>query len=457
MPVPERDETDRTAPSDEEQANEVDAEAVSERIEEALEPAFSEIGLRVAEAVTQKLQASRAGTAEGQPSEESDQHDETSSSTSGGSESEQTDPDEQEDQPEDENDPDSNDIGADAPEADSGRQSLIGRASKAFHDAFSDDGSADDDNEESDQGSKSSSEESDDDQSLLGQASGALFNSFSGSIRQEGGTQLQELVDQGVDMLFSRRGKGWVRRLADQTLQASLYDMLDTVDDPDDRYQLYRDNLSKLRPIVRNAVDAMYTEESRTTLKHQLHSAIPSLVHGDFNTAFSILVEALSDVTDHAEEEIWEHSTELLQVVQQISTRLLQEKIQDVAEEKLDPEEIQQKMQDKAEEARSTIQEKVGALQGSVQGAQEQLGGASGGLGGSGGSMRTGMPPQGRPPNGFPPFGKPPSGMPPSGRPPTGRPPNGLPPSGVHPAAKRRQQGTTAQTGRPRTRRTPER
>lgn len=393
----------------------IDTGELTERINEALEPAIAEISDRIAETVRQNLEeSSRLSTADSAisrargPSTETDRGRSTGESGKNGTET---------DTPEDTRQRSGQEPGQRA-------GSRTARRDGADEKRGSSGGDTD---------------EESDGQSLFKQASGTLLSSFVASLRDEGGEQFESFIDTSVDMLFAPRAKGWVRNLADQTLQAVLYDALDSIDDPNERYELYRDSLSRLRPIVRQAVDAMYTEDTQRTLRRKLRAAIPSVLHGDFHDAFSKVVHAFSDITDLAEEEVWNHSTEVLQVVQQMSTTLLQENIEDSVNGKVDPEEIQEKVQGKANEVREKLAEKVGALQEGIQGAQSRLGG------GSESSSRRGQ--TGVPPTGTPPSGVPPSGQPPSGRPPTGRPPHGFPPSGLPPAVQRQREAAQSRRG----------
>jgi hypothetical protein len=394
------DEHPENEKSPDESRDDAQSEDLSERISEALAPALSSVSVRVAEAVT-----SRIG---GEQDSSSDQEDDSA-------------PDESES--EDDDVEANRSDGEDADESDSDH------------------------------------EDETDDQSFVGRAVGKLKSSFLSSLKDEGGDQLESVMDSVVNNLWSRKARGATRRLADETLQATLYDALKEIDDPQERSELYRDTLRKLRPVVREAVDAMYTDDSRETLKRQLHGAIPSIVNGDFQTAFRMIVDALSEVTNYAEQAVWENSGEVLTVFQQISTQLLEEKVQDEAEERIDPEAIQQKIQDQADKAREKLQETVGSVQEGVQSMQQAIGARTGGGGSRGGPGMppSGSPPGGFPPSGFPPSGRPPSGKPPSGKPPSGRPPSGSPPSSIHPGVARVQREQSSAPRNPRTRRLPER
>jgi hypothetical protein len=259
------------------------------------------------------------------------------------------------------------------------------------------------------------------------------------------------MVNRFVDGLFSARARGWVRRFADRTLQAVLHDVLSSIDDPAERYELYRETLSRLRPVVREAVDSMYTEQSRRLLKRQGMAAMGHFLNGDYHFGVDHIMDAFSEITDSAEEVFWQHSGDLLRTVQQVSTKLLQETVEDKVEEKFDPEEIQQKMQDKVEDAREKLQEAIGGLQQGAHSVKDRL--SENRAGGTAGRGRPGAAPSGGPPSGQPPFGEPPSGSPPSGMPPSGKPPHGVPPKGIPPAAERRMKANQPSNGRTRRRR----
>lgn len=376
----------------------IDSNELAERINEALEPTMNEVAERVGHAVAQQMSGAGSDSTGGTD----DQSRETPES------SQQAAP-------------------------DTSRQPAEREARDGRESAGSDESQAG----LTDADSGSAAGDASDQESFLGKAFHSVLSSFGGSLREEGGEQLESIADTVVDKLFSTRARGWVRDFADRTLQATLYDSLDSIDDPQERYQLYRESLTTLRPIVREAVDAMYTEENKHELRRGLRGAIPSIVHGDFETAVTMIFSALSDITDDAESAIWDNSREVLEVLQSISTTMLQESIQDAAEDKIDPEAIRERVQSKVEEARGRLQETIGKLQEGAQGAQSQLQQRTGGGERRGGQ---GMPPSGTPPSGVPPNGFPPAGGHPTGAPPSGQPPHGFPPSGVPPAVARQRQ-----------------
>jgi hypothetical protein len=247
------DNEEQRRPATDEQP-EIDSEELTERISEAIEPALSDISVRVAEAVTERF-VEEEGSAEDSDSETAE------------SESDQA----------------------------NQQEESLARERELPSD---EEGTAGDS----------------DDESLVGKVTSSFFTSFVQGMSAEGTDRLESLVDSGVEMLFSHRAKGWLRDLADQTLQATLYDALDSIDDQDDRYQLYRETLFKLRPIVRQAVDSMLTDECQEMLKRRVREAIPSVVDGDFETASTKVVNAFSDITDNAEEVIWDNSGDVLAV-----------------------------------------------------------------------------------------------------------------------------------------------
>jgi hypothetical protein len=270
-------------------------------------------------------------------------------------------------------------------------------------------------------------------------------------MREDGSEQYESVVNSLVDGLFSPRAKGWVRRFADRTLQATLHHTLRSIDDPAERYELYRETLSRLRPIVREAVDSMYTEQSRRLLKRQGIGAMEHIVKGDYRFGADHMTDALSEISDSAKGVFGQHKLDMLHTIQQVSTKLLQEAVSDQVEDKFDPEEIQQKMQDKVEDAREKLQEAIGGLQEGAHSVKDRL--SDNRSGGTAGRSSPRGAPTGGPPSGQPPFGEPPSGKPPSGMPPSGKPPHGVPPKGIPPAVERRMKANQPSNGRSRRRR----
>jgi hypothetical protein len=438
-----RQENDRERkPADEDQ-REVDSEELSERISEALEPTLSDVSLRVAEAVTQSLSnqqrdtldesaAESAQTTDGEPiptEDESVEHQAKSDTI---------------------NEP--ADTSAAASDADStDDHPLLSKVAGALSSTISKGQSSKETPKSDASKAEPAHSHSSKDQSALRRTSETVFSSFMGSMREDGSEQYESVVNSLVDGLFSPRAKGWVRRFADRTLQATLHHTLRSIDDPAERYELYRETLSRLRPIVREAVDSMYTEQSRRLLKRQGIGAMEHIVKGDYRFGADHMTDALSEISDSAKGVFGQHKLDMLHTIQQVSTKLLQEAVSDQVEDKFDPEEIQQKMQDKVEDAREKLQEAIGGLQEGAHSVKDRL--SDNRSGGTAGRSSPRGAPTGGPPSGQPPFGEPPSGKPPSGMPPSGKPPHGVPPKGIPPAVERRMKANQPSNGRSRRRR----
>lgn len=239
----------------------------------------------------------------------------------------------------------------------------------------------------------------------------------------EGQEIAEALVESAVNALFSSRAQSFVRRRADDVLQIALDHALAPIDDLQQRRQLYRDALQTLRPIVRDLVNASFDEEDRRAFQRHGKAAVPHLVRGELDEVAAELGQALRKAAPRSEQVFADHSDELIQLMQDMSTAYLTEgadSIQDEIEEK--GEEVRQHLADALEQLQDRLEETQAQLQEGLE---------SGIASNRMGQRRQGFPPSGRPPSGQPPFGQPPSGMPPSGQP-----PNGQPPSGVHPAAR---------------------
>jgi hypothetical protein len=425
-----RQENDRERkPADEDQ-REVDSEELSERISEALEPTLSDVSLRVAEAVTQSLSNQQRDTKDEPATESVQASDEASSGEPLSSDVEES------------------DASAEESEPSSGDHPFLSKAAGALSSAVSKGLSGKKKPESDASKKKTAHEHSSKGKSALRTASESVTSSFMEALREGGSEQYEPMVDSLVDGLFSPRAKGWVRRFADRTLQATLHDVLSSIDDPAERHELYRETLTRLRPIVREAVDSMYTEQSRRLLKRQGMAAMEHILNGDYQFGVDHVMDAISEISDSAEEVFWQHSGAVLRTVQQVSTKLLQETLEDEVEEKFDPEEIQRKMQEKVENAREKLQETVGGLQEGAHSVKDRL--SENRAGGASGQGSPRGAPTGGPPSGQPPFGEPPSGKPPSGMPPSGKPPHGFPPKGIPPAAERRMKADQSNNGRSR-------
>lgn len=237
--------------------------------------------------------------------------------------------------------------------------------------------------------------------------------------QSEGQEMAETLVTTAVNALFSSRMQSFVRRSADDALQTVLSHALSPIDDPQQRHELYWNALETLRPIVRESITASFQERDRRIVQRHAKAAIPHLVDGEMNEVAAELGQALRDVTPGAEQVVSNNRSELVQLMQSVSTAFLQE----------GAESVQDEVEEQAEEVQQQLAEALKEVQERLEDARRQL---REGLeeGGSPSSRwGRGFPPSGNHPSGRPPFGQPPSGMPPTGRPPSGR-----PPSGQHPA-----------------------
>lgn len=283
-----------------------------------------------------------------------------------------------------------------------------------------------------------SSDESDDDQTIVGEA----IDEAEDFVEDQAHDAMSSTVDAIVDPLFSRQMQRHARRWADERLQQAVWELVNSIDDDAERISLYRDILSTFRPVVRTALDAVFAVNTRYELKDEIKTAVPLLMRGDVDGAVAHIGNAFDHVVPEAREALSQNPEHMLWLLQRLSTALLEEKVQETAEEALESADIEGRVQQKAEEARGTLQEKITALQESVGHAQDQLRDISG-TSRQSGRGRPGMPPSGLPPHGFPPHGRPPSG-----RPPFGRPPKGFPPSGLPPAVERRRKEAESKRSR---------
>lgn len=288
--------------------------------------------------------------------------------------------------------------------------------------------------DDSDDSNESGSSDESDDQTVVGEA----IDEAEDFVEDQAHDAMSSTVDAIVDPLFSREMQRRTRRWADESLQQGVWDLVNSIDDDAERSSLYRDILSTFRPVVRTAVDAVFAVNTRYELKDEIKTAVPLLMQGETDAAVSHISNAFDHVLPEARNALSENPEHMLWLLQRLSTALLEEKVQETAEEALESADIESRVQQKAEEARGTLQEKITTLQESVGQAQEQLRGISGS-----GRGKPGMPPSGLPPNGFPPHGRPPSG-----KPPFGRPPKGFPPSGLPPAVERRRKSTESKRSR---------
>jgi hypothetical protein len=268
--------------------------------------------------------------------------------------------------------------------------------------------------------------------SLLGGLATKGLSSIADSFEDNGSETLESFVDSIIDSLFSRRTRGVAYRFADNGLQKVLYDILDDIDDEEERNELYNEALRELRPEVREVVDVVFSRRMRRALSRQAKDALPLLLRGQTDEAWSTFSKAFDGLFDDVEDAVRESAAENTQLIYKITSALVKDEITDQFDEKVDREAIQERVQSKVEEARDKLQEAVGNLQHGARGVQSKVHDRVGGRRAEE-HHKQGMPPSGGPPQGFPPSGRPPSGKPPSGRPPHGR-----PPEGIHPAVQRR-------------------
>lgn len=251
------------------------------------------------------------------------------------------------------------------------------------------------------------------------------------SIKDTAAEGVSAAVDSAIDPLFTQETAERARNWADSGFRSILWDLVSWINDPIQRKAMHDELLNTFQPIARKAINTAIS--SMETLRTAIHL----LLRGEIEEAFSVLNSAVQGVLAVVRSALSEDVQRIVFMVQHLATTLLEQGLRKAAEGSLEEADIQGRVQQKADEARGSLQEKIGTLQEGVREAQGKFKSISGNVGVTSG--RSGMPPFGVPPNGFPPSGRPPWGMPPTGRPPRGMPPSGLPPE-VHRRRKEAEQ-----------------